>query len=513
MLRVSCLKMALASVLCALSFSGGAALAQVKTFDIPKGDLQSALDTYSKQAGIQVIYRLDDVRGATTAGAHGALDPTAALNAILANTGFTIRRDSSGAIAIVKPAAKARGTEPRASAEEPAPAQPSIPKRAETKPAQDTPLETIRITGIVEGLSAMRVKTPLREVPQSISVISREQIEQQNGTDLASVLSLATGVTSVQNSAVGNAFYVRGFQVNNFHIDGGAALQLGGAGSQYFGTPDLAEYDHIEVLRGVDGLFGGSGTPSATVNMERKRPLDREEATVTGSGGSWRNYRLQSTLTGPIGWSGALRALVGVVYENRHFFYDRATADKKLVFGSLEYDLTPSTLVTLGGSYEKRHTVPAFSGLPRDVNGDDPHLPRSTSLVLPWERFDLETPIYYAKLEQLFNDDWKLKIAATRLSQRDLDTVPAFTSAINPVTQTIPAPYTEIATLGQAHTNQTILDATLTGAFDWLGRRQEVLVGADSQLSTQSFAAAVRLGIGPPLNLDQYNPASYPEPT
>ena len=86
---------------CALAIAGSA-MAQTTTFNIPAGDLKAALDAYAKQAGVQLIYRVDDVRGARTAGVNGPLDASAALNSLLANTGLTLHRDASGAVAITR---------------------------------------------------------------------------------------------------------------------------------------------------------------------------------------------------------------------------------------------------------------------------------------------------------------------------------------------------------------------------------------------------------------------------
>ena len=60
------------AVAIALSF---AAQAQDLTFDIPAGDLNAALTAYSKQTGQQVVFKIDDLKGKTTPGVHGAMTP------------------------------------------------------------------------------------------------------------------------------------------------------------------------------------------------------------------------------------------------------------------------------------------------------------------------------------------------------------------------------------------------------------------------------------------------------
>src|SRR5580692_4514442 len=78
-----------------------------KDFDIPKGDLKSALDEYRAQSGEALIVLTETVKGAHTKGAKGDLSPDVALMRILEGTGFVARRDSSGMIAIVPSSTRA----------------------------------------------------------------------------------------------------------------------------------------------------------------------------------------------------------------------------------------------------------------------------------------------------------------------------------------------------------------------------------------------------------------------
>ncbi|MBO9669552.1 MAG: TonB-dependent receptor [Sphingobium sp.] len=91
---------ALATTTCIVALATPAA-AQTREFNIPSGSLRTALDTFARQSGRQVIYR-DDVRSARSPGVRGAHTPEDALTAILAGTGFVVRQDRSGALAIVK---------------------------------------------------------------------------------------------------------------------------------------------------------------------------------------------------------------------------------------------------------------------------------------------------------------------------------------------------------------------------------------------------------------------------
>ena len=76
--------------------------AQAISFQIPAGSLANALDAYARQSHRQVVYKVDDVKNASSSGAYGEMSPEAALQAILAGTGFTAHNDKSGAVAIVR---------------------------------------------------------------------------------------------------------------------------------------------------------------------------------------------------------------------------------------------------------------------------------------------------------------------------------------------------------------------------------------------------------------------------
>src|SRR5262249_23719626 len=143
---------------------------------------------------------------------------------------------------------------------------------------------------------------------------------------------------------------------------------------------DMAMYDHVEVLRGSDGLFNGYGAPGGVVSLTRKRPLDHSQVIVDGLVGSWNNYRTVIDATGPLGFGGKLRGRGVLSYEDQNYFYDTASNDKTVAYGILEYDLSPATTLSAGFSSTRQDTVPFVVGLPRYESGADLRLPRDTCL-------------------------------------------------------------------------------------------------------------------------------------
>jgi len=372
-------------------------------------------------------------------------------------------------------------------------------------------LPEILVEATVEGLAATRVATALKEIPQSVSVISQETLQQQNANGLADALDWATGITVQQNGTSANTtFSARGFGVDEVHVDGGGPITLSPNTTTAAGSPldDLSEYDHIEILRGSDALFGGAGNPGATISLQRKQPHANDEVSATVTIGSYNYYREMLDATGSLGFDGALRGRIVASNTDQDYFYDIASRKQHKLYGILQYDLTPTTMLTVGGSLEQVNAVPFTVGLPRYIDGADPHLPRSTALAFPWNRSTAHNSEAFVQLEQRFNDNWKLKIESTMIDQDSRSRIGASSSSgINPATNTIPG----VLGLGVASESSLAVtgDATLTGSFEVGGHRQEVIAGMDYTRQTYSVPQQDSELAGPPLNPWSFDPSAY----
>lgn len=96
------LKVALLASACLICLAGHSSAQSIQDFDIPSVDLETALEIYRRQADQSLVYRLDDVRGASANPVHGSLPADMALERMLENTPFTVHRSANGALAIVK---------------------------------------------------------------------------------------------------------------------------------------------------------------------------------------------------------------------------------------------------------------------------------------------------------------------------------------------------------------------------------------------------------------------------
>jgi len=452
--------------------------------------LVDALNALAEQSHLQLIYDGKLVADLSAPEVSGTMEPAAALDKLLAGTGLAYRFVNEKTVTLQKvPAQGARTLGP-------------VRVEGATKTATAGVNGSTDITA-TEGSGSYttnaltigsKLAVSIRDTPQSVSVITNQQITDRNMTDLTSALRDATGVTLVNGGSVVTDYYSRGMRIGTFQIDGGGVLNYGYR--QVSTVQDLAAYDHVELLRGADGLFAGAGYAGGIVNLTRKRPLDHQQTQFQFSAGTWDNYRVQADMTGPIALDGRVRARMVLMYEDKDFFYVGANNKKTVAYGVIEGDLTPTTVVRVGGNYEKLDALPVSAGVPRYANGDDVHLRRSTGFYAPWNRYDIETPELFAALDQKIGDRWSLQLTTTRWRQNsDTKTSYCCYGAVDAATF-----QTEPVGGGSAYFDEIdkfTVDATVTGAFDLFGHEQEVVVGAtrvrnrDSGLSSNYASPSV----------------------
>lgn len=476
--------------------------------NLERQPLERALEALISQCDVQLIYPSQITRGINAPALKGRYGLDTALHRLLDGTGLSYIRYEADSIEIVR-------ADRAEEAQAPGGAQAKTGKVPEV---DGRPAPEVVITTTAEGLVATRTETPLNEIPQSIDIISAEQMRQQNNTSVADALSDAVGITATQIDSQNQYYSSRGFQINTYHVDGGAALYAYPYQNEFTATallsvPDIGEIDHIEVLRGSDALFGASGNPGATINMVRKRPLDSFEIDTHSVAGSWNNYRQEIDVTGPLALDGALRGRLDAAYSSRDYFYQGAYSRHQSVFGVLEYELTPRTLLTLGGSYQRNDGRPFEGGLPTFANGADAHLPRDTAFVFDWERLYSRNREVYFQVRQHLGANWQLKADATALGGSVDYTLGQFQAPVDEATGTLTAGPMAVYTDSPTSQRESSFDATVSGSPDWLGRRSQVAFGADyTHFQQDTLLTNPSATFGPPADAYNFNAAPYPNP-
>ncbi|WP_422421903.1 TonB-dependent siderophore receptor [Pseudomonas sp. GZD-222] len=429
-----------------------------RTFNIAPGPLDQALTRFADQAGLRLMVASELLDEQKSAGLRGQFTATEGIEQLL--KGSKLKASFNGDILLIEKLPTAGD---------------ALELGSTLIQSQGLGMETENTGSYTTGAVSVGGKTPqaLREIPQSVSVMTRQNIEDQGLHSVGQVLKQTTGITVVGGNDNDVSIYSRGFKITNVTTDGGAPTMRD---ESYQSLPDMIQYDHIEVLRGADGLNSGTGEPGGTINLVRKRALDHAQVKLSTSAGSWDNYRQEVDVTGPLGFDGKLRGRFAAAYEDRDYFYDNADSQKQAFFGVLEADLTPDTLLTVGGSYEKRDMDGYWdNGLVRSVTGDDLGFSRHTSLASKWSAGNSETLEGFIKVEQNLNENWKADASYTYTkydTHHDLGQV-----GLNATNGT----YYFQRTLREFENEQNLFAANLHGTFEAFGREHELVIGADHE--------------------------------
>jgi outer membrane receptor for ferric coprogen and ferric-rhodotorulic acid len=301
------------------------------------------------------------------------------------------------------------------------------PETQATSPSsanEETTLPTVTVTGQSERetrteytggytpqATTLVTKLPLslRETPQSVTVITRQQMDDFGLNTVNEVLENTSGI-SITKTTTGNLNYSRGFYLQFKYDDMANPTRVGSHGLGLSGaSPDSAFFDHVEIQQGAAGLLTGAGEPGGTINLIRKRPTETFQGQVEAGLGSWDNRRLVGDLSGPLVQSGAIRGRIVLVSEDSNSYVDHGFSDKKGVYGVIEARPTASTKIGASLQYQKNRWNALISEHPTAPDGRDLGLSRSTYFGTPDARKKEETTRATLYLEQQLSETWVLK--------------------------------------------------------------------------------------------------------
>lgn len=448
------------------------------SYAIAAGPLSQALYQFASEAGITLSFAPALAEGLLSPGLQGRYALQDGLAALLAGSDLHAIPGATGGYLLRKAGAEA-GTAPQV-----LPAVKVMERRAHDGTTEGSGSYTSRVTSI-----ASKSDQSFREIPQSVSVVTRQQMDDQRLVDISDTLKLTPGIVANRASFNAYNFYSRGFQITSMQIDGGSPLALGAF--SYDAQQDMAFYDRMEVMRGASGLLGGIGDPGGIINLARKKPLAERQIITEASLGRWNNRRATVDMTGPLADEGRLRGRAVAVYEQRDYHLDDRSVEKPQLYGVLEADLGRSSLLTVGASYGRQNDNGYGSGLPRYSDGRNIGLPRSASLTQPWAFNDRTASEVFGQFEHQFANRWKLKVNLTH-SNMDIISDTAFANgAVDPKTGQGPlwggGRY-------EVKNRQDVADISLSGTFAVLGRTHEFLAGVDWQ------RVKARWGTGKPVD-------------
>lgn len=341
-------------------------------------------------------------------------------------------------------------------------------------------LDSITITGTRESTST-RLPLTARETPQSLSTIERAEIEQRSLTSVDSVLRSTTGIHVSFYDTQRPLYFARGFQITDFQVDG-LPTYSGNTNQEY----DTALYERVDIVRGANGILTGVGTPSATINLIRKRPQRSFSGSVALTAGSWGYRRAELDLNLPLTADGSVRSRLVVAPQTRESFRDRYEEDKYALLAVVEADIGKATVASVGYQRQRNNPIAGIWGtIPRfATDGSEINLPISTNFSPEWTRWSRESGTLFATVDHQINELWSLKASYNHTEGKNFSLrtygYGATTSSAPFINRATGAGVRLYAGVGGGTETQDTLDAYLTGKIGLGGRQHDVTLGFSS---------------------------------
>ncbi|CRM72816.1 Ferripyoverdine receptor precursor [Pseudomonas sp. 58 R 3] len=431
--------------------------AQEVELNVPAQPLGSALQEFGRQTNLQVLYSPTDVEGKRSHAIKGKLQPGQAMTTLLTGTGISYDlQGSSFTISAAKTSALELGA---------------------------TQVTANQLGTITEGsgsytpgtiATATRLVLSPRETPQSISVVTRQAMDDFNLKSIDDVMRHTPGITVATYDSERTSYYSRGFAIQNFQYDGIPILQDAQYSSGHTLT-DTVIYDRVEILKGATGLLTGAGGPGGTINMVRKKPTSEFKGYVDLGAGSWDNYRSEIDVSGPLTETGNVRGRAVAAYQDKHTFLDHYQRQTNVYYGILEFDLAPDTLLTIGGDYQDSDPQgSSWSGAASlfDSAGNHISTPRSFNNGAKYSKWKQYTRTAFATLEHTFDNGW---VGKAQYNHQINGYKAPLSALLSPNAETGKAPLLTRTYNGE--TTSDTGDLYATGPFSLFGREHELVVG------------------------------------
>jgi len=461
--------MALGSAVAPAAMAQARANAAKQNFDIPSQNLDDALLLFSRQSGVQISSDSALTASRRSTEVRGSMASGEALSRLLAGTGLTFRYVSSNAIRI-EPAPKA--------------ADGSIqlgPVRVEGGEADQ--MADSSMTGdpiategtrsyAAAGASIMKGARSVLDVPQSVTVMIRQRMDDQNLLTLTDVMANVTGVTVDQRVGGGSDFYSRGFAMSNVQFDGVPTYRSTIPSGNNF-TAVTAYLDRVEVLRGSQGLLEGQGTPGGAVNLVRKRGTTETQISYTARAGSWNHFGGILDVGAPLNAAKTLKVRAVAEYDRQDSYVDYVNSKRFTGYFALDYDFDPSTHFGIAAMIGRKRGV-LDEGLPHFYTDTVPRLARSTFYGADWSYNNLDEEQYWADLEHSFGSNWNLRISGnySKSLSHELYLTPA--DSVSETTTVMPRD----AWKNSDRSRNLGIDARIDGKFKIGQVQNEIIAGA-----------------------------------
>lgn len=314
-------------------------------------------------------------------------------------------------------------------------------------------------------LSVGKMNVAPMDLPQSVTVIGRDVLDQQQSLRLSDVIRNVNGVYLY--SARGNTqetFASRGYSFsstnmfkNGFRVNSGV-------------VPEISSLERVEILKGSAALLYGNVAPGGILNMVTKKPLFEQGGKVSMTYGSYDLYRPSFDVYGPI--SSKLAYRLNGTYEKANSFRDNVKSEREYINPSFLYKVSDKTTIIVEGDYLNYDFTPDFGT--GQINNVIANIPRNRYLGASWSTGNTKQSTATATINHQINSLWQISggISYQHFNRQYQTTERVLPDASGDWGRTL----NRAKTLEDYYTGQL----NVTGQFNTGSIKHNILVGVDA---------------------------------
>lgn len=367
--------------------------------------------------------------------------------------------------------------------------------------------------GMVPLSSAIATKTdtPIERIPQAVSVITQESLEQRRPQNLEAAVSFAPGVVPAPwgQDARFPEFLIRGFDIGTYGVyrDGLPQKVIGFSGF----AMEPWSLEGIDVLKGPNAVLYGETDPGGIVNATTKRPTFDPLRAGFLTYGPFDTWQAGIDIGGPLGEDGKLAYRLTGLTRDGETGLANSYNDRQLVAPALTWRPDDATEITVLGNWQKDKTTPALS-LP--VAGED--YPADAGALPDWMWHTNPNQSYYkadiTSAGYLFSHEFTPAVTVrqqARVARQETDYREFYFNGMSSDTEMSYADFTVNETAKTA-----AIDTQAQIDFDVAGRPNTLLLGIDySRMevdTAQGLDDSYTIPIADPdVSFDRPRPAIY----
>ena len=265
--------------------------ASAEDFNIPGGDLKTALNTFAKQARVALVYPVDELKNVQTKGVVGDLSPEDALGRVLLGTGFSAHRTPYGSVAVTHDTAKPSRSSSLERSDQVTPVRLASAEHAASN------VETVVVT-------SSKIKGDIQTVPIAITALSQEQLTSRQIAGGPDLVKEVPNLTFSKTNFTGYNLEIRGIGTQAISVTTDPAVAVAFNDTPFirnhFFEQEFFDVAQVEVLRGPQGTLYGRNATAGVVNVVSAKPTGDFEAMLSADWGNYSNRRYEGMVNLPI---------------------------------------------------------------------------------------------------------------------------------------------------------------------------------------------------------------------